>query len=119
LRGLLAKDEQLIVVNGLRACDTCRKALTELRATGRETRLRDLRDEPPSEAEVAAWHAALGEALLNRRSTTWRGLDAAARAGDPVSLMVAHPTLIKRPVVEAGGASMLGWTAATRSALGL
>jgi arsenate reductase len=107
----------MIVVNGLRACDACRKALRALRDAGREVQLRDLREDPPSIAEVAAWREALGEGLLNTRSTTWRGLSDADRAGDPVALMVAFPALVKRPVIADGDALHLGWTEATRRAL--
>jgi arsenate reductase len=43
--------------------------------------------------------------LINTRSTTWRGLDEAQRGRaetDPAALLVENPTLIKRPVIEAG-----------------
>ena len=57
--------------------------------------------------------------MVNRRSTTWRGLDEAARAGDPVRLISAHPTLMKRPVIEDGGVLTLGWDAETAGRCGL
>ena len=88
-----------------------------LQGTGRTVVLRDLRADPPDAAEIGRWHRALGSALLNRRSTTWRGLAEAERGGDPVALMVAHPTLIKRPVIEEGDRLLLGWTEGTRAAL--
>jgi arsenate reductase len=59
-------------------------------------------------ARLDAWLAALGwEALLNRRGTTWRQLDEATRAAvvDAASaraLMLARPSVIRRPVVEWG-----------------
>nr|WP_109563788.1 ArsC/Spx/MgsR family protein [Jannaschia seohaensis] len=108
-----------MVLNGLKACDTCRKALKALQKAGKEAVLRDLRETPPDAAEVARWRESLGAGLLNTRSTTWRGLSEAERAEEPVALMVAHPALIKRPVVESGGALHLGWTPETRAALGL
>ncbi|WP_208454565.1 arsenate reductase family protein [Jannaschia marina] len=110
----------MIVLHGLKACDTCRKALKDLGAAGRDARLRDLRAEPVTAAEVEAWHDAFGKDLLNIRSTTWRGLTEAERAGDPVALMVAHPALVKRPVAEAADGTLhLGWRDDTRAALGL
>lgn len=109
----------MIVLNGLKACDTCRKALKALHVSGKEAELRDLRDVPPTVAEVVRWRDSLGAGVLNTRSTTWRSLSEDARAGDPVALMVAHPALIKRPIVQAAGALYLGWTPATRAALGL
>ncbi|WP_245191013.1 arsenate reductase family protein [Jannaschia formosa] len=106
-------------MNGLRACESCRKAGKALTEAGIALRIRDLREDPPSAGEIAAWHAALGSALLNTRSTTWRSLPEEARAGDPLALMRAHPALIKRPLFETGDALHLGWTPATRAALGL
>ena len=108
-----------VVLHGLATCETSRTARNGLRAAGREVSLRDLRAQPPDADEVARWHAALGPALLNRRSTTWRRLSESDRAGDPVALMVAHPTLVKRPVIEADDGLHLGWTEAARAALGL
>lgn len=110
----------MITLHGLKTCDTCRKAMKSLATAGLEGSLRDLRADPLTEAEARTWSEALGPALLNTRSTTWRGLDAAARDGDPVALMVAHPALVKRPVVQMeDGTLHLGWTAETRAALGL
>jgi arsenate reductase len=110
----------MIEVNGLKACDACRKAMRDLSAAGRKVRLRDLRDAPPSEGELSAWYAHLGEGLLNRRSTTWRTLSEVEREGDPVALMALHPTLMKRPVLTREGTPpLLGWTEGTRAALGL
>jgi arsenate reductase len=103
------------VIHGLPNCDACRAARKALP----DATFRDLRADPPGMEEVARWRDAVGDALLNTRSTTWRGLDAATRAGDPVAAMVAHPTLVKRPVIEAGDTVLIGWTPATRTALGL
>jgi arsenate reductase len=109
----------MIVLHGLRACDTCRKALRDLRESGRDVRLRDLREEPPTDGELARWTEALGPAILNRRSTTWRQLDETERARPAAALLRAHPTLVKRPVVEAPQGLALGWTPAARDMLGL
>jgi len=86
---------------------------------GGEVRLRDVRSQPVTADEIAAWSAEFGSSLLNTRSTTWRSLTEAERAGDPIALMTAHPALIKRPVIEAPQGSYLGWAAETRAALGL
>jgi Spx/MgsR family transcriptional regulator len=112
----------MIVVYGLKACDSCRKALKLLQGSGQAHRFHDLRGEglPPGQPE--AWMAELGwETLLNRKSTTWRelpeaekqGLDATAAAG----LMKRHPTLIKRPVIEAGDTLLVGIGAPQQAAL--
>lgn len=104
---------------GLKACDTCRNAVKALTAAGREVAFRDVRETPLSRAEAEAFHAAFGDAIVNRRSTTWRGLGEEERAGDPVELLMAHPTLMKRPVIRDGDALYLGWTAKTKAALGV
>jgi arsenate reductase len=111
--------QRMIVVNGLKACDTCRKVLKALAAAGLDAELRDLRAVPPTRDEVEGWHGRFGAALLNTRSTTWRALPEAERGGDPVALVLAHPTLIKRPVIETADGPLLGWTADTRARLGL
>ena len=103
---------------GLATCDTCRKARTALEEAGAEVRFRDVRAEPPGRDEIADWLASFGEALVNRRSTTWRGLDEAARAADPVDLLLTHPTLMKRPVIR-GVELTLGWDKAAQAAQGL
>jgi arsenate reductase-like glutaredoxin family protein len=104
---------------GLKACDTCRKAAKALEAAGKAVDFRDVRDDPLPQADLAALHEVFGEALVNRRSTTWRGLSEDERAGDPVDLLQAHPTLMKRPVIRDGNVVYLGWTKETKAALGL
>ena len=100
-----------MIVYGLKACDTCRKALRALREAGLEAELRDVREVPLSEADLLRFKAVFGEALINRRSTTWRELSEEKRAQDSVTLILAHPTLMKRPVIEDGDILTLGWDA--------
>jgi arsenate reductase len=93
----------------LKTCDTCRKAEKALRAAGYDLRIVDVRADGVAPADLARMLAVLGEELVNRRSTTWRGLDAAERARPPADLLAAHPTLMKRPVIESEGRLHLGW----------
>ncbi len=102
---------------GLKTCDSCRAALKALRATGRQVGFTDLRAEGISAEDLARFHAAFGAALINRRSTTWRGLSESERASDPLHLLAAHPTLMKRPVIEVDGTLYLGWGPDQRAAL--
>lgn len=104
-----------MLIYGLKNCDTCRKALKALP----NARLVDVRDDGIGKEVLARAWAEFGAALLNTRSTTWRGLDEAERARDPLDLIAGHPALMKRPLIEAGGEFYLGWTPATRQALGL
>ena len=50
-----------------------------------------------------------GAALLNTRSTTWRGLDAVEREREPKDLLMDHPAVMKRPLVDTGEALFLSW----------
>ena len=105
---------------GLKTCDTCRKALKALEAAGYEVALVDVRADGVPAGTLAGWLATHGDALINTRSTTWRGLDEAtrARAGtDPEGLLSEHPTLIKRPVIEADGQTHVGWAKGVQEAL--
>ena len=100
-------------VYGIKSCDTCRKAV---RALGAE--LHDIRADPLGATEIARFLEAFGDALVNTRSTTWRGLDEAARQSDPADLLAAHPTVMKRPGIEApDGTLYLGWGEAVKARL--
>ena len=98
-----------MIVYGLKSCDTTRAALQALAAAGLAPVLVDLRQTPLDAAALDWLLGALGPKLMNRASTTWRGLAEAERAADPAALMLRHPTLIKRPVIEAGGRLTIGW----------
>ncbi|UWR83080.1 arsenate reductase [Phaeobacter inhibens] len=100
---------------GLKACDTCRKALKQLP----EAELVDVRADGVPEAILTAALAQFGERLVNTRSTTWRGLSEAERAEDPMALLKAHPALMKRPLIKSGDDLYLGWDAKTKAALGV
>lgn len=104
-----------MLIYGLKNCDTCRKALKSLP----DARLVDVRADGIAPAVLGRAWARFGADLLNTRSTTWRGLDAAERGRAPLDLIAEHPALMKRPLIEAGGEFYLGWTPATRQALGL
>lgn len=108
---------------GLKNCDTCKKALKALQAAGHEPAVTDVRADGVSEADLSDWINAKGvDALINRRSTTWRGLDDAARAQaesaeGALALLKANPTLMKRPVIIASGVIFVGWDKAAQDAL--
>jgi arsenate reductase len=93
---------------GLPNCDTVRRARAWLDERGVAYRFHDLGRHGVPAAELDRWLQAPGwEALVNRRGTTWRRLDAAVRdvlidadAARPV--LLAHPSLVRRPVVDWG-----------------
>ena len=100
---------------GLKNCDTCRKALKSLPGV----EFVDVRaDGVPVDLLEQAYAQFKGE-LINTRSTTWRGLNESQRSSDPIELLVAHPTLMKRPLITTDDDLHLGWTAETRTALGV
>nr|WP_070961112.1 ArsC/Spx/MgsR family protein [Hyphomonas sp. Mor2] len=107
-----------LTLYGLKNCDTCKKALKALEAANVAVQFVDIRAEADLEACVPAWLAAAGaDVLVNRRSTTWRNLSEVERAGDPQALLIAHPTLVKRPVIDAGDQVHVGWSKPVQAAL--
>ncbi|OZB52133.1 MAG: arsenate reductase, partial [Thiomonas sp. 14-66-4] len=71
----------MIILYGIPNCDTVKKARAWLGAQGVAHAFHDFKKHGVPEAALDAWLAALGwEALVNRKGTTWRGLDDATRA---------------------------------------
>ncbi len=111
-----------MILHGLKNCDTCRKALKALQSAGRQPDFHDVRLDGVTKAYLTKWARAAGwQALLNTRSTTWRGLADNDKADvdekKAIALMEKHPALIKRPVIEAGGKVTVGWTKDVQDAL--
>ena len=107
-----------VTLYGLKNCDTCKKALKAFEAAGTEVTFVDIRAEADLKTLVPTWLDAAGaDLLVNRRSTTWRNLSDAERETDPGALLVEHPTLIKRPVIETATDIHVGWSKATQAAL--
>jgi arsenate reductase (glutaredoxin) len=103
---------------GIPNCDTVKKARTWLTEHGVEHQFHDFKKQGVPEAVLDQWLAALGwEPLVNRKGTTWRKLDEATRAAvvDAASaraLMLAQPSVIKRPVVQWTHGVTVGFDAA-------
>lgn len=102
-----------MVIYGLKTCDTCRKARKALEGAD----FVDVRHDGMPEDVLARAEVEFGAALLNTRSTTWRELTAAAREKPSGVLLRSHPTLMKRPLIEADGKLYLGWTKEVQTAL--
>lgn len=95
---------------GLKNCDTCKKALKALEGAGKRVTFIDIRDETDLPVKVPTWLVEAGaDKLVNKRSTTWRTLSDKDKEGDPLPLLIEHPTLIKRPVIERGKSVFVGW----------
>ena len=107
-----------LTLYGLKNCDTCKKAIKALTEAGVNAEFVDIRAEADLAVRVPVWLAATGpDVLINRRSTTWRGLSDAERESDPGALLEANPTLIKRPVIEIGNVVHVGWSKEVQAAL--
>jgi arsenate reductase len=107
----------MIALHGIPNCDTVKKARAWLDAQGVDYRFRDFKKEPPSAAELSRWADRAGwDMLLNRRGTTFRALPETDKADidhpKALALMEAHPSLIKRPVVEEGTNVTVGFVPA-------
>ncbi|MEM1372961.1 MAG: ArsC/Spx/MgsR family protein [Pseudomonadota bacterium] len=91
---------------GIKACDTCRRARRVLT----QAEFVDVKEDgiPPEVLEAA--FKEFGDALINRKSTTWRNLSDDARHGAPLELLTREPTLMKRPLVVDGAKMTLGWS---------
>lgn len=89
---------------GIKNCDSVKKAKKWLEQNGVDYAFHDLREQGVDKAALEKWVDELGwEVLLNKRSTTWKELSDAERANvdrdKAVMLLLAYPTLIKRPVL--------------------
>ena len=104
---------------GLSHCSTCQKAQAALEAQGWSVRFRDVQNEPLAEPERQELHAAFGDKIVNRASLTWRAMSEEERAADPVAMMGAKPSVMKRPVIRGAGHDTLGWTANVKRAFGV
>ena len=102
---------------GLKNCDTCRKAQKAILASGQTLTVIDVRADGLSSDDISTIISEFGHAAINRASTTWRGLSDAEKAGDPAALLAAHPTLMKRPVIEKNGVWSIGWKADVANAV--
>jgi len=104
-------------VYGIPNCDTVKKARAWLADHGIAYAFHDYKKQGVPLAQLDDWMRQLGwEALLNRKGTTWRRLDAERQAGihDAASardLMVAQPSVIRRPVVEYPCGVLVGFDA--------
>ena len=101
---------------GIPNCDTVKKARVWLEGAGRGYSFHDYKKEGADAGRLNAWADAVGwEALLNKRGTTFRKLSDADKEGidrdKAIALMVEHPSMIKRPVVEHSGGLLVGFDA--------
>ncbi len=100
-----------ITLYGIRNCDTVKKARQWLSDKEVDYRFHDFKLQGVPIPQLDQWLAAVPwETLLNRQGNTWRKLDEATKASvvdasTARTVMLANPSVIKRPVVEWAGTS--------------
>ncbi len=103
-----------VVLYGIKTCSTVKKAMNWLEERGIVVRYHDVRKDGLTASRLEGWAKIVGwEKLLNRSSLTFRRLDDAAKQDltetRAVALMLEHPTLVRRPVLEKGETVMVGF----------
>ncbi len=103
-----------VTLYGIPNCDTVKKARKWLEARGTDNAFHDYKKEGVPEDRLREWVAQEGwEVLLNKRGTTFRKLSDADKADidadKAIALMIEHPSMIKRPVVEHDGGLLVGF----------
>ena len=104
----------MITIYGIKNCDTMKKARAWLDAQGLAYAFHDYKTAGIERGRLESWAGKVGwEALLNRTGTTFRKLPDDDKAGlseaKAIALMLAQPSMIKRPVMEAGGRTVVGF----------
>jgi arsenate reductase len=104
----------MTILYGIKACDTMKKARDWLEGHGVAYDFHDYKSIGIDRATLQAWSAKVGwEVLLNRAGTTFRKLPDADKAGltevKAIALMLAQPSMIKRPVLDVDGALTVGF----------
>jgi arsenate reductase (glutaredoxin) len=103
-----------ITIYGIKNCDTMKKARAWLDSHGVKYAFHDYKSEGIAKDKLKTWSDELGwEMLLNRAGTTFRKLPDADKEGlnerKALALMLAQPSMIKRPVLDVGGKLLVGF----------
>jgi arsenate reductase len=99
---------------GIRNCDTMKKAWTWLDQHGVAYAFHDYKKQGIDRATLSGWAGEVGwEVLLNRAGTTFKALPDADKQGlneaKAIDLMLAQPSMIKRPVLAGAGPLMVAF----------
>lgn len=103
-----------VTVYGIKACDTMKKALVWLDQHAVDYAFHDYKVAGANRADLERWVDEHGwETVLNRAGTTFRKLPDADRQDidrdKAIALMLAQPSMIKRPVLDLGGRTLVGF----------
>jgi arsenate reductase len=103
-----------VTIYGIKNCDTMKKARAWLDARKVAYAFHDYKSSGIDRAALEGWAAKVGwEILLNRAGTTFRALPGADKTNltekKALALMLAQPSMIKRPVLDQGGKLLVGF----------
>jgi arsenate reductase len=106
-----------LTLYGIPNCDTVKKARNYLDGRGIRYHFHDYKKAGVTAADLERWSEVVGwEKLLNKAGTTFKKLPdtdkADIDAAKAIALMVANPSMIKRPVIEGGKALLVGFAPA-------
>ena len=104
----------MTTIYGIKNCDTMKKARAWLDSHGVEYEFHDYKTSGIGKDKLKAWSDKVGwESLLNRAGTTFRKMPDAEKEGlkekKALALMLAQPSMIKRPVLETGSRLLVGF----------
>lgn len=104
----------MITLYGIPNCDTVKRARQALDQAGIAHRFHNFKTDGLPESLARQWIDTLGvDTVINRAGTTWRKLDPALRDrltdATAAALVAREPSLVKRPVIDAGGRLMVGF----------
>lgn len=104
----------MLILYGIKNCDTVKKARRWLEDNGIAYRFHDYRSDGLTGEQLRQFEAQLGwEAMLNRTSASWRQLSDGQKTdltqAKALQLMLATPTLIKRPIVATDNKVLIGF----------
>lgn len=94
---------------GLKNCDKCRQAFKDLRNFGHDITLIDVRSDGISLNLLENLYKIFGDNLVNKRSTTWRGLSETEKKENSIKLITQYPALMKRPIIFYNNKYEMGW----------
>jgi Spx/MgsR family transcriptional regulator len=103
-----------VTIYGIKNCDTMKKARAWLDQRDVAYAFHDYKAAGIDRGRLETWSREVGwETLLNRAGTTFRALPDKDKDGltekKAIALMMAQPSMIKRPVLDAGGRLLVGF----------
>tara|TARA_B110000977_G_scaffold195753_1_gene274810 strand:+ start:891 stop:1289 length:399 start_codon:yes stop_codon:yes gene_type:complete len=103
-------------IYGIKNCDTVKKARQWLAANGSDYAFVDVREDGVDKTEIQRWLDVAGiDVVVNKRSTTWKQLSDKQKEGlnetTALDLLLANPTLVKRPVLTIDDSVFIGFKA--------